>query len=140
MGAYLPDVIDKSLSILFHLPARGVGHSFLVILPLIGLSFWVFRNRLPALNSLQLGVLLHLVGDLEEYNELWWPFMYDVDFPNGFSFSFVLYHYYILQDRPISLATEVGCALVCIYLLVYERIWVYYVGQSAEVRRDEAGS
>ena len=122
LGSILPDIIDKSLALFLFFPLRGVAHSFLIVVPLVGLSFLVFRNKLRVLNSLQFGVLMHLIEDLEGgYDELFWPFMYDMDFSGEFSISLALYKYYVLHVKPISLSVEVVCVLLCIYYLLYDK-------------------
>lgn len=110
------------------------------MLPLVGLSFLAFRGRSQALTSLQLGVLIHLLEDMEGYYEMLWPFMYDLDFKNGFVFSWALYDYYVLWCSPIALFVEAACTLACMYILLYERLWAGYVSsKGVETLPDEAG-
>lgn len=117
-GAILPDIIDKSLCLLLGFPSRGVAHSFFVILPLMVLAVLFLRDRSRVFISLQLGILMHLIEDLAEYDLLLWPFKSSEY--GQFSFLLVLYNYYILHVLPISLLLEVLCTMICIYLIGYD--------------------
>lgn len=136
-GAILPDIIDKSLSILLQFPTHGAAHSFFVIFPLTGLSFLLFWDRSRVFISLQLGILMHLVEDLGKYEELLWPFKFSEQ--EQFSFSFGLYNFYVLQSHPISLFLEILAALICVCLIGYNIFWAYSINRTcakSEVARE----
>ncbi len=125
LGAFLPDIIDKSLCLLIGSPSRWVAHSFLVILPLTALAVLFLRDRSRVFISLQLGILMHLIEDIAEYDLLLWPFKYSESGSGQFSFFTTLYNYYVLHVLPISLFLEVLCTLICIYLIGYESFFAY---------------
>lgn len=129
VGAILPDIIDKPLAILLGFGPHGIAHSFVIVLPITGFSFLIFRNNLLILTSLQLGVLIHLIEDIYAYDQLLWPFMYnhyvgpqkEPSFVIGW-YSF-LYEYYILRSAPLTLFFEIICTLMCICFIAYDKIW-----------------
>ncbi len=63
LGAYLPDVVDKSLSLLLGLSGRGYAHSLLVQVLALGGLWLLLPRRHRQLLVLGLGSGLHLLQD-----------------------------------------------------------------------------
>lgn len=123
VGAYLPDMVDKPLSLFLNLPFHGIGHSFLVLLLLFTPLILFLKNYRGIVVALGLGCLLHLLGDLEETDSIFWPFAGDIGLAGErFSLSKALHEYYVQQDVPSALLIEVLSILGCIFLITYERI------------------
>jgi hypothetical protein len=63
LGAHLPDLVDKSLSLAFSLASRGYGHSLLVQSVVFGGLFLSLPRWRRPLGALGLGVAAHLAQD-----------------------------------------------------------------------------
>ena len=63
LGAYLPDMVDKSLSLLLGLSGRGYAHSLLVQSLVLGGLWLLLPRRRRQLLVLGLGSGLHLLQD-----------------------------------------------------------------------------
>lgn len=123
IGAYLPDVIDKPLSLLVALQPHGMGHSFLVLLLLFTPLILLLKNYRGIVATVGFGCFLHLLGDSGENNSILWPLAGDIGLKGeGFSFSRAFYNYYIQHTFPGTLLIEVLSILGCIFLIAYERI------------------
>lgn len=108
---YLPDIFDKTLSVLFHTPPRGYFHSLFIMLSIYAF-FKIIFTKSTSLNSLYLngGLLLyflHIIGDLPEANVLLWPFDGPISFVVNFNALEVIYNFYILRTSPFQLLLEV---------------------------------
>jgi len=87
LGAYLPDLSDKSINLLTGLSGRGYGHSLVVQLVCFGLIFLLLPRRRVSCAALGLGAALHLVQDWVAPAVLLAPLLGLV--PPGPRFSFV---------------------------------------------------
>ena len=63
LGAYLPDIVDKSLSLLIGLSGRGYAHSLVVQLVAFGCLAAVLPRHRAGLAPVWLGAHLHLAED-----------------------------------------------------------------------------
>ena len=66
LGAYLPDLADKSINLLSGLSGRGYAHSLAVQLLCFGLLLLILPRRRLTLAALALGAALHLAQDWVE--------------------------------------------------------------------------
>jgi membrane-bound metal-dependent hydrolase YbcI (DUF457 family) len=87
LGAYLPDLADKSINLITGLSGRGYGHSLVVQLLICALVYLLLpRLRLP-LAALALGAAVHLLQDWVEPAVLLAPLLGPI--PPGPRFSFI---------------------------------------------------
>jgi membrane-bound metal-dependent hydrolase YbcI (DUF457 family) len=95
VGAYLPDIVDKSAALLVPgVPGRGFGHSLVVALPLFGLlALWLPARRLTVA-TLGLGVGLHLLEDWVEPVVLFAPLLGPIPPRPPWSLLESLLHFY----------------------------------------------
>jgi hypothetical protein len=63
LGAYLPDLVDKPLSMLFGIPGRDFGHSLVVEGAVFGLAAIALPSWRRVLGPTALGVAMHLLED-----------------------------------------------------------------------------
>lgn len=75
LGAYLPDMVDKSLSLLLGLSGRGYAHSLVMQTLVVG-GLWLLLTRWrPQLLALALGSGFHLLQDWVELRVLVAPLL-----------------------------------------------------------------
>jgi membrane-bound metal-dependent hydrolase YbcI (DUF457 family) len=63
LGAYLPDLLDKPLSLLLGLAGRGYAHSAVVQAAVLGVAWLLWPRWRAAIATLWLGASLHLLQD-----------------------------------------------------------------------------
>jgi membrane-bound metal-dependent hydrolase YbcI (DUF457 family) len=63
LGAYLPDLVDKPVSMLLSVPGRAFGHSLVVEGAVFGLAALALPRWRRILGPIGLGVALHLLED-----------------------------------------------------------------------------
>lgn len=75
IGGILPDLIDKPLSLIFPdiFSGRGVAHSPLLWIVLIGVLFWYKPLRIFTVST-GIGIFIHLLLDVPDIPWLW-PFV-----------------------------------------------------------------
>src|SRR4051812_45818641 len=72
-GAYLPDLVDKPLNMVFGLSGHSFGHSLVAQLIFFGLLLLFWRSRRALLGTVAIGAALHLFEDAEGWHELLAP-------------------------------------------------------------------
>lgn len=73
-GAYLPDMVDKPISMLTGLSGHAYGHSLAMQALLFGLLLLVLQSHRGWLAAVAAGAALHLAEDAVTLKELWAPF------------------------------------------------------------------
>ena len=106
-GAYLPDLIDKPLNILFQLPGRGIAHSVIIQVLLFLPLLYSFPKYRKIFFSIWFGCILHLVQDTIALSIAFWPIVGSLSDYRRFSFAESFYTYYILVKYPYTLFAEV---------------------------------
>ena len=106
-GAYLPDLIDKPLNILFQLPGRGIAHSVIIQVLLFLPLLYSFPKYRKAFFSIWFGCIFHLVQDAIALSIAFWPIVGSLSDYRRFSISESFYTYYILVKYPYTLFAEV---------------------------------
>ena len=106
-GAYLPDLIDKPLNMLFQLPGRGIAHSVIIQALLFIPLIYLFPKQRRISISVWFGCILHLIQDTIALTIAFWPIVGSLSDYRRFSFSESFYTYYILVKYPYTLFAEV---------------------------------
>ncbi len=124
-GAWLPDIIDKPLCLLFALPDRSLGHSAIVLSALLIPLMTLYEGRSGIIKAVYLGALLHLLEDsvvnIEELlNAVIWPVA--GQFTTGSQSMIVdaMYEIYVLRTSALLFWTEMASVAGCIVLLAYD--------------------
>ncbi len=108
LGAFLPDLIDKPLHLLFWAPTRGFGHSAV----LIALVFYILVRLFPAyrtiLFALTAGMALHLIEDMAPLHVVLWPFLDTWQAEEKRDFVLFTYRYYFNLEAPLPFFLEVA--------------------------------
>ena len=94
LGAYLPDLVDKPLKLVFGLPGRGFGHSLVVEGVAFALATLVFPRFRAVLGPVALGVAIHLLEDWVEPVILLAPLLGPIPPPAPWSLLDSLMHFY----------------------------------------------
>ena len=122
IGAILPDLIDKPLSILFPtiFSGRGVGHAPFVGLILCGLLYFLLKRRELAI-SLGIGISIHILLDLPGQIPWFWPFVEYPILPADIN-SYL----YTLLHNPLIITTETigflgGFVILVKYKILFSR-------------------
>jgi hypothetical protein len=106
-GAYLPDLIDKPLNILFQLPGRGIAHSVIIQALLFSPLIYSLPKYRKTFLSVWFGCILHLIQDTIALSIAFWPVVGSLSDYRRFSFGESFYTYYILVKYPYTLFAEV---------------------------------
>ena len=106
-GAYLPDLIDKPLNILFQLPGRGIAHSVIIQALLFISLIYLLPKHKKIFISVWFGSILHLIQDTIALTIAFWPIVGSLSDYRRFSFAESFYTYYILVRYPYTLLAEV---------------------------------
>lgn len=108
VGAFLPDLIDKPLHLLFLVPTRGFGHSAV----LMATVFYILVRLLPSyrkiLLALAAGTALHLIEDIAALNVILWPFLDTWQAEEKRDFLLFTYKYYFGLEAPLPFFLEVA--------------------------------
>jgi hypothetical protein len=75
LGAYLPDLLDKPLNMIFGFSGHSFGHSLFVQLIVFAPLLLLWRSRRAVLIPVAVGAALHLIEDAEGPKELLAPLM-----------------------------------------------------------------
>ncbi|MBF0459564.1 MAG: hypothetical protein HQK99_16865 [Nitrospirae bacterium] len=110
-ASYLPDVIDKTIAIIFGMSGRGYFHSLTVMLGLYALSYKIISKVRPDYKVfIHLGALyyfLHLMFDFLDLKILLWPFLGPTQYTGHFAPLEHLYNYYVSWQHPDQLSSEI---------------------------------
>ena len=117
VGAYLPDLIDKPLNLIFGLPGRGMGHSVILMAVAFYLLIRILPSRRNLLIPLAVGAFLHLALDLASPVVLLWPLLGNWEQYGTFEPTGNLSRYYLHFNYPGQLALEVISYPFCLYAL-----------------------
>ena len=73
VGALLPDIIDKPLSMLFpeSYSGRGIMHAPLIVAVVIGAAFILLKHEKPIATAFSVGLISHLLLDLPNIPFFW---------------------------------------------------------------------
>ena len=121
MGALLPDLIDKPLSMLFPtiFSGRGIAHAPFVILIFWGILYLVVKRK-GIVISLGIGIIFHILLDLPGNIPWFWPFIEYPILPADIdSYFYTLFH------NPRIIATEL-IGLVGGFLILWKYKVVFY--------------
>ncbi|MCG6553646.1 MAG: metal-dependent hydrolase [Candidatus Magnetominusculus sp. LBB02] len=121
-ASYLPDIIDKTLSIVFSMPGRGFFHSFAVMFGLYGFSYMIVSkvraDYAPLVHLTALYYALHLIFDFPKLNILFWPFLGPINYEGHFSPIANIYSYYIGWRHPEQLISETAFFAILIIIKI----------------------
>lgn len=110
-ASYLPDIVDKTIAIVFSISGRGYFHSVTVMAVSYALAYKIISKVHPEFRQfVHLAALyyaLHLIFDFLEPVVLFWPFLGQLPQSGHFSLLEHLYSYYILWKHPFVLSSEV---------------------------------
>ena len=118
VGAYLPDLIDKPLNLIFGIPGRGPGHSAILLAVAFYLLIKILPSRRNLLIPLAVGAFLHLAQDLTSPVVLLWPLLGNWEYYGTFELTGNISRYYLHFKNPGQLALEVISYPFCIYALL----------------------
>jgi len=108
LGAVLPDILDKPVSMIWGTPSRGAGHSVVVM----GLVFYLLAACFPArrklIFSVGAGLLLHLLEDMATLNQLFWPLLGPWTYQPGAGLMEKILDYYVRFKSPVPFLVEVA--------------------------------
>lgn len=108
-AGYGPDIVDKTMSVLFGLPGRNLGHSLVVFLALVAaawtlsLAAGLSKQWITACAAMWLG---HLAGDFVRPGILLWPLLGSIT-GEPFAFLAVFQRMYVEFRWPTQLALEI---------------------------------
>jgi len=123
-AAYGPDLIDKTLNVVFGTPGRGYGHSLLAFVLAALVGYAVARRIRAPLAWYCAAVALwasHLVGDFVVSKVLFWPLLGPLDPGERFSFLRSAYRLYVEWENPEMLAAEILCLTAAIVVILAVR-------------------
>ena len=102
IGAMLPDLVDKPLSMLFPtvFSGRGFAHAPFVLVIFLGILYFPMKRKNIAV-SLGIGMILHILLDLPGNIPWFWPFVAYPIFPADIDSYF-----YTLLHNPLIITTE----------------------------------
>jgi len=109
LGAYLPDILDKPLSMLLGLPGRSFGHSLVVEAAVFGVAALALPGSRRIVGPIALGVALHLLEDWVKAVVLLAPLLGPIPPSARWSFMESLVYFYSAGGPLVWL--EVGAAL-----------------------------
>lgn len=133
--AFLPDLFDKNLYLVFHIFSRGYFHSlaavagvFLIVSALSRL----FPKRIGQTLAMEISVLylLHIACDVVGFKILFWPFDFSSRFPafkpialfaGEFNISQIMDRFYLKVEYPLWLGCEIAFLAVYLGLLANAR-------------------
>ncbi|MBF0403604.1 MAG: hypothetical protein HQL00_06535 [Nitrospirae bacterium] len=111
VASYLPDIVDKTIAIVFSISGRGYFHSVTVMAVSYALTYKIISKVRPEFRQfIHLAALyyaLHLIFDFPELIVLFWPFLGPLQQSGHFSLLERLYNYYVLWKYPFVLSSEV---------------------------------
>lgn len=117
IGAFLPDLIDKPLHLLFGVPTRGFGHSAVLMAVVFYLLIRLFTAYRKVLFALAAGATLHLIEDMAALNVVLWPFLDTWAAEGKRDFALFTYKYYFEFADPLPLLMEVASYPFFLYML-----------------------
>lgn len=102
IGAILPDLVDKPLSILFPtiFSGRGIAHAPFIIVIFCGILYFLAKRK-DMVISLGIGMIFHLLLDLPGNIPWFWPFVEYPILPADIDSYF-----YTLLHNPLIITTE----------------------------------
>ncbi|MHA1583977.1 MAG: metal-dependent hydrolase [Promethearchaeota archaeon] len=105
LGAILPDLLDKPLSMLFPsiFSGRGIAHSPFILIIIMTILFLTLKQKFIPI-SLSIGSFFHLILDSGGMVPWFWPF---VNYPICHS-DFDQYFYTILHNPLIQITETIG--------------------------------
>jgi hypothetical protein len=119
LASYGPDILDKSLSLMFGLPGRNLGHSLVVLLALVAAA-WVLSQALGLrkrwITACAVMWLAHLAGDFVRPVILFWPLLGSFT-GDPFAFPAVLVRMYVELRWPAQLAFEIFLVFISLCLM-----------------------
>jgi len=118
-GALFPDLIDKTLALLTHIPGRAFGHSIVLLTSLYLVLAGIFSRNKKVIHAFFAGTVLHLLQDIPlglEY--LLWPFMGSLTPGNTFNVPSIMWGYYVEIVHPIAWSIELLC-LPWFFIIVF---------------------
>ena len=107
VGAYLPDLLDKPLNLIFDIPGRGPGHSAVLLAVAFYLLIRILPSRRSLLVPLAAGAFLHLALDFASPAIILWPFLGSWEYYDTFVLTDNLSRYYLHFQSPAQLTLEV---------------------------------
>jgi membrane-bound metal-dependent hydrolase YbcI (DUF457 family) len=108
LGAVLPDILDKPVSMIWGTPSRGAGHSAVVMGLVSYILIAAFPARCKFLVSVGAGLLLHLLEDMVTLNQLFWPLLGPWTYQPGAGLMEKLLDYYVRVKSPVSFLVEIA--------------------------------
>ena len=122
IGAYFPDMVDKTLMLLNIGNGRFIAHSLPMLSLFLVFCFWVVNTKLKEHLSLFLwfclGCFLHLLQDWVQLKTLFWPFLGGLDGPVSRSLIKITVNFYSFKTSPLIWAELVTHGLFVIYQIV----------------------
>jgi hypothetical protein len=109
LGAYLPDLVDKPVSILFAVPGRAFGHSLIAEGVVFGFAALALPTWRRVLGPVALGVALHLIEDWVPAVVLFSPFLGPI--PPAPRWNFVESFVYFYSSGGPQVWVEVAATL-----------------------------
>lgn len=106
IGAYLPDLADKPLAIVFGVPGRGIFHSAVVISLLFLALVIAFPRRRDAILAVGAGALLHILEDLAPPVYIFWPLLGEWPTVPSVGLLEKLSNYYLYFKSPFQFTLE----------------------------------
>lgn len=126
-ASYGPDLVDKTLNLVWEVPSRGVGHSFLLLVLLTTVG-WLPAQRLRITKPiLVIAVILwssHLITDLVDLKIFFWPFLGPFPPYPHYTLLEKLRNYYLLHTHPVQLFLEIALFIIAMTL------WIVYALRS----------
>jgi membrane-bound metal-dependent hydrolase YbcI (DUF457 family) len=124
-AAVMPDLLDKPANLLLGLPGRGIGHSLVMLLILVALT-WIVCSRLKLNSDFILpGTVMwlsHLAGDFIAPKVFFWPFLGDLDPPQSFQLWEKIRNFYLAGIAPEQLWLEALCISAALALWFYKSV------------------
>ena len=122
IGAYFPDMVDKSLMLLHIGNGRFVAHSFPLLSLFLVLCFFIVNKKLKEHSSLflwfSLGCFLHLLQDWVQLKTLFWPFLGSLDKPATTSLIKITVNFYSFKTSQLIWPELITHALFILYQIV----------------------
>ncbi len=119
IGSLLPDIVDKSLEILFSLSGRGYAHTLLFTFVGFLLVFLISRGNKAIAFPFLAGLLIHLLLDMP-YVPLFYPFIYEFTSPKDAPVQFWLTSY---LTNPDVYMPEIIAIVILLFIALNNKLY-----------------